>query len=71
MKVEFNNELAPEETQMDLIIKHDNAFKLVVKLHGLRGLGVLQAAHDAPVQLDLLLALPRLLFAFLVLTNFL
>jgi len=26
MKVEFNNELALEETQMDLIIKHDNAF---------------------------------------------
>ena len=26
IKVEFNNELALEETQMDLIIKHDNAF---------------------------------------------
>ena len=26
LKVEFNNELALEETQMDLIIKHDNAF---------------------------------------------
>jgi hypothetical protein len=26
LKVEFNNELALEEAQMDLIIKHDNAF---------------------------------------------
>lgn len=26
IRVEFNNELALEETQMDLIIKHDNAF---------------------------------------------
>ena len=26
IKVEFNNEQSLEETQMDLIIKHDNAF---------------------------------------------
>lgn len=26
MKVEFNNEISLEETQMDLIIKHDSAF---------------------------------------------
>jgi queuine/archaeosine tRNA-ribosyltransferase len=27
MHVEFNNEVALEETQMDLIMKYDNAFK--------------------------------------------